>query len=54
MHQNAPGLQFLPPNGADWVDAPVCEEEFVVKLAGRQGRFGLLFLMVHTAQAQAA
>ncbi|CAE7245539.1 buaE [Symbiodinium natans] len=39
MHQNAPGLQFLPPDGSDWVDAPVREEEFVVIVGDILERF---------------
>lgn len=30
MHQNAPGLQFVPATGEGWIDAPVRTGEFVV------------------------
>mmetsp|Transcript_59999 Transcript_59999/g.133790 ORF Transcript_59999/g.133790 Transcript_59999/m.133790 type:complete len:375 (+) Transcript_59999:41-1165(+) len=39
MHQNAPGLQFLQPQGVDWLDAPVREEEFVVIVGDVLERF---------------
>jgi len=39
MHQDAPGLQFIPPSGGDWVDAPVRPGEFVVILGDVLERF---------------
>merc|ERR1719161_49782 len=30
MHQDAPGLQFIPTSGGGWIDAPVRPGEFVV------------------------
>eukprot|EP00928_Gymnodinium_smaydae_P055927 TRINITY_DN39390_c0_g1_i1.p1 TRINITY_DN39390_c0_g1~~TRINITY_DN39390_c0_g1_i1.p1 ORF type:complete len:404 (+),score=83.31 TRINITY_DN39390_c0_g1_i1:65-1276(+) len=39
MHQDAPGLQFLPPNEHAWIDAPVRDAEFVVILGDVLERF---------------
>eukprot|EP00933_Yihiella_yeosuensis_P069029 TRINITY_DN7513_c1_g2_i2.p1 TRINITY_DN7513_c1_g2~~TRINITY_DN7513_c1_g2_i2.p1 ORF type:complete len:196 (-),score=38.06 TRINITY_DN7513_c1_g2_i2:110-697(-) len=39
MHQDAPGLQFLPPGGNTWVDAPVRPQEFVVIVGDVLERF---------------
>ena len=37
MHQDAPGLQFIPASGEGWVDAPVRPSEFVV-IVGPSGQ----------------
>merc|ERR1719161_3185394 len=39
MHQDAPGLQFIPASGEGWVDAPVREGEFVVTVGDVLERF---------------
>ena len=39
MHQDAPGLQFLPASGEGWVDAPVRPGEFVVFVGDVMERF---------------
>lgn len=44
MHQDAPGLQFLPPSGEGWVDAPVRPGEFVVFVGDILERFTNGFL----------
>eukprot|EP00040_Diaphanoeca_grandis_P017581 m.91924 g.91924 ORF g.91924 m.91924 type:complete len:440 (+) comp26510_c0_seq2:129-1448(+) len=39
MHQDAPGLQFMPANGDGWIDAPVRPKEFVVIVGDVLERF---------------
>jgi isopenicillin N synthase-like dioxygenase len=40
MHQDAPGLQFMPPDGSkDWIDAPVHDDMFVVIVGDVLERF---------------
>lgn len=39
MHQSAPGLQFIPPTGTGWVEAPVRPGEFVVIVGDVLERF---------------
>lgn len=40
MHQDAPGLQFMPPDGnGDWIDAPVYDDMFVVIVGDVLERF---------------
>lgn len=39
MHQDAPGLQFIPASGEGWVDAPVRPGEFVVIVGDVLERF---------------
>lgn len=39
MHQDAPGLQFIPASGEGWIDAPVRPNEFVVTVGDVLERF---------------
>ena len=40
MHQDAPGLQFMPPEGSEgWIDAPVHDDMFVVIVGDVLERF---------------
>lgn len=49
MHQDAPGLQFIPASGEGWIDAPVRPGEFVVIIGDVLERFtnGLLRATPH-------
>merc|ERR1719221_2176034 len=52
MHQDAPGLQFIPASGEGWVDAPVRPGEFVVIVGDVLERFtnGVLRATPHRVQ----